>query len=236
MIKQQSANEFLQSLSASDFELLRPGLHVKQLDHGSVLFDVGEVIEHIHFPESGIVSLVVTAADGDAVEAGMIGRDGVVGGSAGLDGNEALNRAIVQVGGAGLALSPRIARDAIAASNSLRAHFYRYDQLILAQAQQSAVCNAKHQVTERLCRWLLRTHDLVDGDELPLTQEFLGQMLGVRRTSITLTASQLQTAGMIQYKRGHIRILDLEKMRECTCECYEAIKVQQRRLLGRRPN
>jgi len=236
MSAQQTANLFLQSLSPTDFELLRPDLRAVQLNHAQVLFDLGGNIENIYFPESGIISLVVPINEGDAVEAGMIGRDGVVGASSGLDGSEALNRAIVQVAGSGVMIDPRAARAAIKASESLRANFYRSDQLMLAQAQQSAVCNAKHQFEERLCRWLLRTHDLTGDDDMPLTQEFLGQMLGVRRTSVSLAASQLQSAEMIHYKRGHIRMSDREQMLECACECYAAVKEQTRRLLGQKRN
>ena len=98
------------------------------------------------------------------------------------------------------------------------------------------MCNAKHQLEERLCRWLLRTHDLTGDDDMPLTQEFLGQMLGVRRTSVSLAASRLQSAGIIEYKRGHIRMLEREQMLECACECYAVVKDQTRRLIGQKPN
>jgi CRP-like cAMP-binding protein len=236
MNAQQTGNAFLQSLSPSDFELLRPELRAMRLDHGQILFDIGGDIEHVFFPESGVISTVVPINDGDAVEAGMTGRDGVVGASAALDGGEALNRAIVQVSGSGLTLGAGPARAAIRSSETLRADFYRSDQLMLAQAQQSAVCNAKHQLEERLCRWLLRTLDLIQEDDLPLTQEFLSQMLGVRRTSVTLAASRLQSAGIIEYRRGHIRMLDRDQMQECACECYQAVKEQARRLQGQTRN
>ena len=232
MTHQAYGNRFLQFLSTQDRELLRPGLRQVALPHGNILFDVGTPIDRIHFPESGIVSLVLPTADGDAVEAGMIGRDGIVGGSAALNGSEAFNRAIVQVSGAALAIDTQSAREAVRASESLRMAFYRFDQLLLAQAQQSALCNARHNVEERLCRWLLRTHDLIETDELPLTQDFLGQMLGVRRSSVTLAASQLQSAGMINYRRGTITMRDKTSMQDAACECYEAIRVQERRLLG----
>lgn len=232
----QSKNQFLQSLSPSDYEILRPHLHKVALQHGDILFDVGDPIEHVLFPECGIVSLVVPVSEGDAVEAGMIGGDGVVGASSALDSHEAVNRAIVQVPGSALRVRSREARQAVDASRSIRSAFYRYDQLVLAQAQQSAVCNAKHQIEERLCRWLLRTHDLISDDDMPLTQDFLAQMLGVRRTSVSLAASQLQSAGIIRYSRGKIRMRDKERMKECACECYDALKSQERRLLGRSPN
>ena len=121
-------------------------------------------------------------------------------------------------------------RAAVAASKSLRMKLYEHDQILLVQAQQSAACNAKHQIEERLCRWLLRTRDLVQSDNIELTQEFLAQMLGVRRTSVTLAARHLQGANLIKYRRGHIQILDLEGLQDTSCECYEAVKSQVVRL------
>jgi CRP-like cAMP-binding protein len=207
---QPLSNHFLQSLSRGDFELLRPHMRDVKLIHSDVLFEAGGVIDRIYLPHSGVVSLVVALAGGDVIEAGMIGRDGVVGTSAALDGAVSLNRAIVQIAGAGLVIETSHIRAAVAASRSLRIKLYQHDQMLLAQAQQSAACNAKHQIEERLCRWLLRTRDLVGSDSIELTQEFLAQMLGVRRTSVTLAASHLQAVNLIKYRRGHIQIMDLD--------------------------
>lgn len=225
-----SPNHFLQSLSRGDFELLRPHLREVKLPHSDVLFEAGGVIERIYFPHSGVVSLVVALAGGDVIEAGMIGSDGVVGTPAALDGAVSLNRAIVQIAGAGSVIETPHMRAAVAASRSLRIKLYQHDQMLLAQAQQSAACNAKHQIEERLCRWLLRTRDLVESDNIELTQEFLAQMLGVRRTSVTLAASHLQAVNLIKYRRGHIQVLDVDALQEAACECYEAVKSQVARL------
>jgi len=227
---QPSSNQFLQSLSRGDYELLRPHLREVKLVHSAVLFDIGGVIERIYFPHTGVVSLVVALASGDMIEAGMIGTDGVAGTSAALDGAIALNRAIVQIAGAASAIETEHIQAAVAASRSLRIKLYQHDQMLLAQAQQSAACNAKHQIEERLCRWLLRTRDLVGSDSIELTQEFLAQMLGVRRTSVTLAASHLQAANLIKYRRGHIHVLDSDALQEAACECYEAVKSQVTRL------
>ena len=227
---QPSSNQFLQSLSRGDYELLRPHLREVKLVHSAVLFDIGGVIERVYFPHSGVISLVVALAGGDMIEAGMIGTDGVAGTSAALDGAIALNRAIVQIPGVGSAVEIPHMRAAVAASKSLRIKLYQHDQMLLAQAQQSAACNAKHQIEERLCRWLLRTRDLVGSDSIELTQEFLAQMLGVRRTSVTLAASHLQAANLIKYRRGHIHVLDSDALQEAACECYEAVKSQVTRL------
>jgi CRP-like cAMP-binding protein len=224
-------NHFLQSISPGDFELLRPHLQAVKLPHGQILFDQGDIIKHVYFPIGGVVSLVVPLADGQQIEAGMIGKDGVVGTSAALDGAKSLNRAIVQVPDEALMIDLASVKAAVGASRSLRVKFYQHDQMILAQAQQSAACNAVHEIEARLCRWILRTRDLVESDKLNLTQEFLAQMLGVRRTSVTLAARHLQAVGFIKYRRGQIEILDRDGLEEAACECYEAVRTQQARML-----
>lgn len=223
-------NRFLQSASRNDFELLRPHLREAKFSQGAVLFEQGGIIERVYFPHAGVISLVVGLASGDMIECGMIGHDSVVGSQAALDSTTALNRAIVQIAGAGSSIEVGYVRAAVASSKTLRMKLYQHDQILLAQAQQSAACNAKHNIEERLCRWLLRTRDLVDGDRLDLTQEFLAQMLGVRRTSVTLAARHLQAIGLIKYHRGHIEIRDLDGLQEAACECYEAVKTQVARL------
>jgi CRP-like cAMP-binding protein len=230
---QRPPNGFLQSLTHGDFELFRPHLRDVKLEHSKVLFDVGGKIPSLYFPHSGVISLVVVLSDGDLIEAGGIGRDGVAGTAAALDDAVALNRAIVQVEGAASVVHMPHAQAAVTASRALRKKLYQHDQILLAQAQQSAACNAKHDVEERLCRWLLRTRDLVGADSLPLTQEYIAQMLGVRRTSVTLAARNLQTAGLIKYRRGLITIVDVEGLQEAACECHEAVKAQAARMIPR---
>jgi CRP-like cAMP-binding protein len=229
-MNQAPPNELLQSLSIGDFEHLRPHLHDVKLEHGKVLFDEGDLIEKLYFPYSVVISFVVPLSDGIFIEAGMTGKEGVVGTPAALDGAKSLNRAIVQVPGEAFAISTADAKAAVTASRSLRAKLYKHDQFLLAQAQQLAACNAVHGIEERMCRWILRTRDALDSDTLPLTQEFISQMLGVRRTSVTLAARNLQTSGLIKYRRGNIHIVDVDGLKESACECYESVKVQQARL------
>jgi CRP-like cAMP-binding protein len=138
----------------------------------------------------------------------------------------------VQIEGFGSSIETPLMRAAVATSRSLRMALYQHDQLLLIQAQQSAACNANHEVEARLSRWLLKTRDLSAGDKIELTQEFLAQMLGVRRTSVTLAARHLQAVDLIKYSRGHIEILDLEGLEDASCECYEAVKAQTARLLA----
>jgi CRP-like cAMP-binding protein len=225
-------NLFLQSLSAADYELLRPALTATTLKHEAVLFEAGDNIALGYFPTGAVISLVVRLVEGETVEAGMIGRDGVVGVSAALDGAHALNQAIVQIEGPCSTINIGQLREAAARSLTLRAQLYRHDQFMLAQAQQSAACNAKHVVEARLCRWLLRTRDLIDGDVIHLTQQFIAEMLGVRRTHVTFIAKNLHNAGLINYRRGRIQITDLEAVGDAACECYETINRHRRRLLG----
>jgi len=229
----RSQNRFLQALNADDFERLQPHLREIDLVHSSHLFDVGANIERVYFPQSGVISLVVPLSGGEIIEAGMIGMDGVAGTAAALDGSIALNRGVVQIAGKASTIEASVIRRLATSSPALQSQLYTYDQLLLAQAQQSAACNGIHKIEERLCRWLLRTRDLVEDNRIPLTQEFLSQMLAVRRTSVTFAAQDLQTRGLIKYRRGHIEIRDLDGLKAASCECYEAVKAQTARLFAR---
>jgi CRP-like cAMP-binding protein len=211
---------------------LVPHLRVVQLPHETVLFEAGDTIKAVYFPHSGIVSIVVDLSSGEMIETAMIGRDSLAGGSAAVDDDIALNRAVVQVAGVASVLDVGTFRDLVQQSHTFRASLARHRQFVLAQAQQSAACCAAHTLEARLSRWLLRCHDLVGGDDIALTQEFLAEMLGVRRTSVTLVAGTLQQAGLIHYRRGHIRVIDLDGLRESACECYETVKAHGKRLLG----
>jgi hypothetical protein len=164
----------------------------------------------------------------------MVGRDGIVGGSAALDGKVALNRGIVQIEGAASILDVAILRKAAEQSLTFRTALIRHEQALFAQAQQSAACNASHTVEARLSRWLLRSRELAGSNALGLTQEFVAQMLGVRRTIVSLVANTLQNAGLIRYSRGRIQITDLDGLRAASCECYGRVKAQYDRLLAHR--
>jgi CRP-like cAMP-binding protein len=219
-------------LPPADLEALRPHLRTIELVQGTVLMEAGDLIKQVYFPHIGVISLVVNLATGEMVEAAMIGRDSIAGGSSALDGKVALNKAIVQIAGEGSVLDLSSLRGLANASIEFRTTLIRHDQLILVQAQQSAACNIIHTVEARLARWLLRCRDLMGSDEFNLTQEFLGQMLGVRRSSVSITAGILQRAGLIQYRRGRIRIDDVESLQEAACECYATVQAHSHRLLG----
>jgi CRP-like cAMP-binding protein len=231
-----SPNHFLRSLSRQDAELLQPLLKLVELPSGTVLYKADEIIARVYFPYAGIVSYVVNLSAGKLVEAGLIGRNSAVGIGALLDGATAINEAIVQVAMSGAAAETRLLRRSVAGSDTLRALFMRHEEAMIAQVQQIAACNALHSLEERLSRWLLQARDLLNADVIPLTQDFLSQMLGVHRSSLTLVARRLQEAGLIDYHRGSIRIRDIEALKDASCECYDAINAHFLGLIGWSPD
>jgi CRP-like cAMP-binding protein len=225
-------NLLLDLLSPSDAKMLAPHLKPAQFKQHHVLFEADQRIRHVYFPAGAVVSLVITLSTGEMVEAAMIGRDGMVGASAALDGKIALSRGIIQLPGEIVVCDIDALKSVALQSPKLIALLMRHEQAVYAQAQQSAACFATHQVEARLCRWLLRARDLSENEYLPFTQEYLGEMLGVRRTSVTAVAHTLQEAGLIKYARGKIQILDAEALQESACECYGSVKSLYEKLLG----
>ena len=198
----------------------------------TVLITNGEPLTRVWFPHSGVISLVISLAGGETIEAAMVGRDSVFGASAALDGAISISDAIVQLSGTASVLDVARLRPVVERSKALRTTLFRHEEVILVQAQQSAACNAVHTAEARLARWLLRMRDLSGGDTLPLTQEFLAQMIGVQRNSVSLIAHRLQQAGFIRYRRGHIEITDVDGLIDSACECYETVKAHYDRLLS----
>jgi CRP-like cAMP-binding protein len=227
-----SANRLLASLRPADFELLRPHIKTVELLHETVLYETGDTVDRVYFPYSGIISLVVGLAGGQMIEAAMVGRDSMLGGSSALDGLISLNKAIVQLPGEAASLNVARFRAVADKSPAFRTTLVRHEQALFAQVQQSTACNASHTLEARMSRWLLWARDLSGSDTRPLTQEFLGRMLGVQRSSVSLVANTLQHAGLISYSRGRIEIVDLDGLREASCECYEMIKAHYDRLLN----
>jgi CRP-like cAMP-binding protein len=217
-------NRFLATLPPHDFALLAPQLRTITLERGVMLHDVGEEIEHVYFPHTGMVSLVAVLQNGATIETATIGRGGVVGASAGLGARWTVGRAVVQLPGTAAWLSRAQFHAAVNQSQAIRDLIVRYNDLLLAQVQQAVACNGLHALEARLSRRLLQTHDCVDGDAIPLTQEFLGQMLGVRRTTVTLAARLLQSAGLIRYRRGLVHIVDRRALEDISCECYAVVR------------
>ena len=229
-------NNLLSRLSADDFKLLEPHLNQVHFKQHTVLFQADEPIRHVYFPTGAVISLVVGLSTGEMVEAAMVGRDGVVGAAAALDGRLSLSRGIVQLAGDAMVCDIEGLKSAAMESRQLLALLIRHEQIVYAQAQQSAACFATHNVQARLCRWLLRARDLSGSDTLQFTQEYLAEMLGVRRTSVTVDAHTLQAAAMIKYARGRIQILDVDGLRESACECYNTVNRHYAQLLGNPKN
>lgn len=227
----QSPNKLLASLPAKLFKEIEPHLKSIELRHTAVVMEAGGRVERVYFPHSGVISLVVDLSVGEIIETAMIGRDGVFNAASALDGKVSLNKAIVQLAGEASAINVSKFR-AIADNNpAFRSLVIRHEQVLFAQAQQSAACNASHSVEARMCRWMLRMRDLAGSDDMTLTQEFLAQMLGVRRTSVSLVANTLQKAGLIAYRRGNIRLLNIDELMEGSCECYGTVKAHYDHLL-----
>lgn len=235
-ILSNSSNHFLRSLSLHDAKLVQPLLTFVELPSGTVLYKANDTITRVYFPYTGIVSYVVGVKSGELVEAGVIGRNSAVGAGAPLDGGTAINEAIVQVAMTGAAVETGLLKQNAARSDTLRDWFARHEEMVLAQVQQMVACNVLHSLEERLSRWLLQTRDLLNADVVPLTHDFLSQMLGVHRSSLTLVARRLQEAGIIDYHRGNIQVRDVEALKEVSCECYDAINAHFVRLVGWSPD
>lgn len=226
-----SPNRLLQALPAAEFDALRPHLERIELVKEAVLVEAGAPLKHVYLPHSGVISMMVRLTEGQTVEAAMVGGDGVFGASAALDGGISLTDAVVLLPGTASILGVAAFRAAADRSAAFRLVVARHEQKLLVQAQQSAACNASHSVEARLSRLLLRARDLCDSETLPLTQEFLAQMIGVQRNAVSIVAHALQQAGIIHYSRGQIEITNVEALRATACECYEAVKTQYRRLM-----
>jgi CRP-like cAMP-binding protein len=206
--------------------LLTPHLKPVEFEQGTILHEQGDVIDEVYFPNDGIISLVAVMQQGNAIELATIGFEGAVGALAGLGPRRSHTRAIVQVPGNGQRISAARFRKATEESEAVRNIVVRYGEMLLIQVQQTAACNALHAVEARLSRWLLQARDRLQSDTIQLTHEFLSQMLGVRRTTVSVVANSLQQAGLIRYHRGHIEIVDRAGLEARACECYETIRKQ----------
>jgi CRP-like cAMP-binding protein len=217
-------NRLLARLSEEAYALLEPDLQRLTLTQGVVCYGAGEPIDQVYFPDSGMISQLVTTGDGDMVETTSTGQEGGVGLQCGFGPRLSFTRATVLIAGRFWTISaPRFER-AVSRSTALHDLVLRYTEMRWAEAQQNAVCNAIHDGSSRLCRWLLQCADRIASDQLLLTQEFLAEMLGVRRTTVTLLAQELQKRGMLRYSRGRITILDRAGLEASACECYRVIR------------
>jgi len=224
-------NFLLNLLEPDVFDQIEPQLSIIDLPREQVLAETHQRIEKVYFPHSGIISCVVELKGGGAIETGMIGRDGTFGASQALDDKVSLNHVVIQLAGTASLMASDDLRQQAEAHEVFRAFLIKYDQFFLAQVQQHVACNAVHTVQARTCKWLLRMHELV-GSDLLLTQEFLAQMMGVTRTSVTTVAGELQKAGMITYSRGRLHIVDIAQIQKWACECDDDIRSHYRRIFS----
>jgi CRP-like cAMP-binding protein len=224
-------NQFLDRIAQFGPRNFADRLEARDFAAGDLLAQPGTPIQRLVFPRSGLISLVVETSEGDQIEAGIIGRRGMLGGEAVFGAGHHIHTAVAQFSGRAWTLSIEDAKE-WAAAPDFRALLFAQQRYLLAQAQQTAACNAKHSISQRLCSWLLRVHDEIGNGELLITQEMLAKMIGVQRASVSMFASQLQENGLVQYRRGRLQIIDTDGLEARACECHKAVREQFDRLFG----
>jgi len=229
-------NRLLAALPTAEFEHIAPHLEWIALPLGEVLYESGGQLQYVYFPTTAIVSLHYVMENGASSEIAGVGKEGIVGTSLFMGGNTTPSRVIVSTGGHGYRLKARVLLEEFHRAEGRRAGILqhlllRYTQALLTQISQTAVCNRHHSVQQQLCRWLLQTLDRAPSNELTITQELIAGLLGVRREGITEAAGHLQQAGCINYRRGHITVLDRQGLESRACECYAVVKKEHDRLL-----
>lgn len=227
-------NQILAALPPAEYRRLASHLKPVDLISGEILLEVNEPIKKIYFPQRAMISLVSIMMDGSTTEIGLIGNEGMIGLTAILGGYSTTSRTIVQISGSALEVSAEVVLQEFQRGEKLQKLLLLYTQALLTQVSQSAACNRQHHIEERLARWLLSVQDCILKDELPLTQEFIANMLGTRRSGVTVAAGILQQAGIIRYSRGKITILNQQALEETACECYHLVQNEFIRLLGSR--
>jgi CRP-like cAMP-binding protein len=222
-------------MPASDYERLAPHLEPVELPLGCAVYESGDRMGHVFFPTEGIVSLLYVLDDGASAEIALTGNEGLVGISMFMGGDSTPSRAVVQSAGHAYRLRTRFLKREFERAGNLQHLLLRYTQALLTQMAQTAVCNRHHTVEQQLCRWLLLSVDRLASDELQMTQELIANMLGVRREGVTEAAGILKDAGLIQYQRGRITVLDRPGLEQQVCECYAVVKRETDRLLSWKP-
>ena len=223
-------NRILAALQKQEIAALESHLVAVDFAQGDTLLNPGQSAEFAYFMEAGLTSLIVVMETGMSVEVGVVGREGFVGLPIVLGTSSMPTRTFIQIPGSGFRLKAGILRAELERSETLRQKTNRYIQAHLMQASQTAACNRLHDIAERLARWLLMCQDRVQSDELQITHQSLADMLGTPRSTVTLAARMLQKAGLIEYSRGHIRILNRKGLEEAACECYRSIRSECDRL------
>jgi CRP-like cAMP-binding protein len=224
-------NDLLKSLTPEELARLRPGVQLTTLLLGQVIYESGGYLDYVYFPTTCVVSCLYTMHDGSTAEMALAGNEGVIGIALLLGGSTTPHRAVVSIGGDAIKIPARMMQAEFARGGQLQHILLHYIQALITQISQTAVCNRLHSVEQRLCRWLLLCHDRVSLSEILMTQEYIANMLGGRRESVTVAAGHLQDLGLIHYSRGHITILDRKGLEMMVCECYRVVKDELDRLL-----
>lgn len=224
-------NRLLAAIPKPELELFRPHLQSVDLKLGQVIYSAGSEQTQLFFPLNSIISLLYVMENGASGEIGIVGNEGLVGVAMFMGGASMSSEAVVQSAGSAMRVEADAVRTIFHRAGPTQQLFLRYTQALIAQMGQTAVCNRHHSIEQQLCRWLLMSMDRLSGDELNMTQELIANMLGVRREGVTEAAGKLQQAGIIEYRRGHIKVLDRPRLEEACCECYDVVTQEYRRLL-----
>jgi len=224
-------NQLLRAVPPEQLKHWAPYLELVELPLGLPVYEPGAQLTHVYFPITAIVSLLYVMENGASAEIAIVGNDGVVGISLFMGGNSTSSRGVVQSAGTALQLPASELLSEFDRGGPVLHLLLRYTQALITQMTQTAVCNRHHTLHQQLCRWLLLSLDRLPGNELVMTQELIGNMLGVRRAGVTIEAQKLQESGAIRYRRGRITVLDRSKLERFTCECYEAVRRECARLL-----
>ena len=224
-------NHLLDALPASDYERIAPHLELTALPLGEVLYESGIKLQYVYFPTTCILSLLYVLEDGASAEIAVVGSEGILGISLFMGGDTTPSRAVVQSAGHAFRLRADLLKDEFGRFGPTMHLLLRYTQALITQMAQTAVCNRHHSIDQQLCRWLLLSLDRLTSNELSMTQELIGNMLGVRREGVTEAAGKLQRAGLIHYQRGQITVLDRAGVEARCCECYQVVKTEFDRLL-----
>lgn len=224
-------NHLLDALLKSDYDRIFPNLELVKMPLGHVLYESGGHLEYVYFPTTCIISLLYVMENGSSAEIAIVGNEGILGISLFMGGETTPSRAVVQSAGMSYRLAGHFVKKEFNLAGPVQRLLLRYTQALITQMAQTAVCNRHHSVEQQLCRWLLLSLDRLASNELTMTQELIANMLGVRREGVTEAAGKLQKAGLIEYSRGQILVIDRPMLEKRSCECYQVVKTEFDRLL-----
>jgi CRP-like cAMP-binding protein len=222
-------NQLLAALPGKDYQRLLPQLETVRLPFMAVLYESGEPIKYVYFPNDGLLSLLVVMADGTLREIGLIGNEGMLGTAVALGMNATPIRALIQMPGSAMRLKAEALRAELKRGGAMQQVLHAYAHALFTQVSQSTACVSAHAVDKRLSRWLVMTHDHAPGDEFAMKHEFMAMMLGVTRSVVTRAAGLLQDKKLIRYTRGQVTVLDRRRLEATACECYAAVKAEYAR-------